>query len=101
MHRSFGETDAMVVQEERCSNPKYARNGDKNQRAQEHRVDEVLSAKVQRKSRNNSAAHFQLQQMQEHLKSMDDSGDFQDVESILAMICKFSFLAQPRQKIAA
>ena len=55
---------------------------------------------------------FQLQQMLEQMNSMSDSGDSQDVESNFSgkvvsrfqSTCddsEFSFLAQPRQKIAA
>ena len=70
-----------------------------------------MQTKVERKSRDNSTAHFQLQQMQEQMNSMNDSGDFQDVESNKSgrlshvsnqpsIDSEFAFFAQPRQKIS-
>ena len=49
-------------------------------RAQEQRIDEVC-AKSHRKSRDNSQLTSQLQQMQEQMNSMNDPGEFQEVEA--------------------
>ena len=54
---------------------------DKLQRAQEQRVDEVSVQKSRENHETIQQLTAQLQQMQEQMHSMIDSGDFQDVES--------------------
>ena len=51
------------------------------QRAQELRVDEVSVQKLRENHETIQRLTSQLQQMQEQMNSMSDSGDFQDVES--------------------
>ena len=51
-------------------------------RAQELRVDEVSVQKLRENHETIQQLTSQLQQMQEQTKSMNDSCDFQDVESI-------------------
>ena len=50
-------------------------------RAQEQRIDEVSVQKLRENHETNQQLSSQLQQMQEQMNSMCDSGDFQDVES--------------------
>ena len=50
-------------------------------RAQELRVDEVSVQKLRENHETIQLFTSQLQQMQEQMNSVDDSGDFQDVES--------------------
>ena len=52
-----------------------------NQRAQELRVDDVSAQKVKENHETIQQLTSHLQQMQEQMNSMNDSGDFQDVES--------------------
>ena len=51
------------------------------QRAQEQRIDEVSVQKLRENHETIQQLTSQLQQMQEQMISMDDSGDFRDVES--------------------
>ena len=51
------------------------------QRAQELRVDEVSVQKLKENHETIQQLTSQLQQMQEQMNSVNDSGDFQDVES--------------------
>ena len=48
------------------------------QRAQELRVDEVSMQKLRENHETIQQLTLQLQQMQEQMSSMSDSGDFQD-----------------------
>ena len=74
-------------------------------RAQEQRMDEVSVQKLRENQETTQQLTSQLQQMQEQMNSMNDSGDFQDMESNCSerfvMILSSRFFAQPRQKIAA
>ena len=81
-------------------------------RAQEQRRYEVSLQKLRENHETIQQLTSQLQQMQEQMNSMNDYGDSKDVESNYSgrlsqvssqpvMIPSFSFLAQPRQKIAA
>ena len=50
-------------------------------RAQQQQTDEVSSAEIKKNHETLQQLTSQLQQMQEQMNSMIDSGDFQDVES--------------------
>ena len=50
-------------------------------RAQEHRVDEVSVQRLRENHETIEQLTSQLQQMQEQMNSVNDSGDYQDVES--------------------
>ena len=52
-----------------------------SKRAQEQRVDEVSVQKLRENHETIQQLTSELQQMQEQMNSMSDSGDFQDVES--------------------
>ena len=74
-------------------------------RAQEQRVDEVSVQELKKNHETIQKVTSQLQQMQEQNHSMNDSVDFQDVESnhsgrLSLLEFKFSFHAGPRQKNA-
>ena len=76
-------------------------------RAQELRVDEFSVQKLRENQKTMQQVTSQLQQMQEQINSMNDSGDFQEVESKYSRSCptydnfKFSFYAEPRQTSAS
>ena len=81
------------------------------QKAQELRVDEVSVQKLRENHETIQQPTSQLQQMQEQMNSMNDSGDFQGCGikfgwKVVSRFqspyydSEFSFLAQPRQKIA-
>ena len=81
-------------------------------RAQVLRVDEISVPKLRENHETIQKLTSHLQVMQDWMNSVNDSGDFQDVESnysgrlchVFQSNCndsKFSFHAQPRQKIAA
>ena len=81
---SVGETRCMVF-ERKCSpkysTPKYARNG-RNKESSRTTNGWGLSAKVKRKSRDNSsAAHFPIAANARTGEFYEWSGDFQDVDS--------------------
>ena len=80
-------------------------------RAQELRVHEFSVQKVRESHDTIQRLTSQLQKMQEHMNSMNDSGEFQEVESNhsgrlshlpsqLAMIPSFFLCAEPRQTFA-
>ena len=54
---------------------------EENKRAQELREDEVSVQKLRENQETIQQFTSQLQQIQEPMNSMNDSGDFQDVES--------------------
>ena len=69
------------LQEELSMKEKVLRNTHEMgeiQRAQEHRVDEVSVQKLRENHETIQQLTSQLQQMQEQMNSMIDSGDFQD-----------------------
>ena len=81
-------------------------------RAQEQRVDEVSVQKLKENHETIQQLTSQLQQMQDQMNSMSDSGDFPrcgtelqwKIVSRFQSTCddsEFSLFAQPRQKIAA
>ena len=76
-------------------------------RAQELRVDKVSVQKLRKNHETTQQLTSQLQQMQEQINSMNESGDFQEVESNKSRSCptydnyKFSFHAEPRQTSAS
>ena len=64
----------------RHSDPKYARIG-RNKRAQEQRVDEISLQKLRENHETIQMLTSQLQEIQDQMNSMNDSGEFQEVES--------------------
>ena len=64
----------------RYSNPKHARNGEMK-RAQEQRVDEVSVQILRENHETIQKLTSRLQEMQEQMNSINDSGEFQEVES--------------------
>ena len=77
-------------------------------RAQELRVDEISVQKLEENRETIQKLTSQLQEMQEQMNSMNDSGKSQEVESnhsgrLSYVSCndsKFSFHAEPRQTLA-
>ena len=80
-------------------------------RAQELRVDEFSVQKLKECHETIQRLTSQMKEMQEQMNSMNDSGEFQDVESNFSerlsyvsqsTSCdsKFSFYAEPRQTLA-
>ena len=65
---------------QKCSNLKYARNG-RMKRVPQLPVDEVSVEILRENHETIQQFTSQFQQMQEQMNSMNDSGDFQDVES--------------------
>ena len=86
---SFGWRDEVRLQEEFSLKEKVLRNTQirnmhemgESKRAQEQRIDEVSVRKLRENHETIQQLTSQLQQMQEQLNPMNDSGDFQDVES--------------------
>ena len=80
-------------------------------RAQERKVDEFSVQKLRESHETIQRLTSQLQEMQEQMNSVNDSGEFQDVDRIIVEIVlrfqstssdsKFSFHAEPRKTIAS
>ena len=70
-------------------------------RAQEQRIDEVSMRELSEDHETIQKLTSQLQEMQNQMIQMNDSGEFQEVESNHSDDSKFSFHAKPRQTLAA